>query len=98
MLPSQNGCGIAAEEDVGKEELCSLQLGEHPSTAIIGLVWRALQSLNLTYSVAVPLVGMCPAVYSPSPRETCTPMLSAALLTTVSNCNQSNWASALTQQ
>lgn len=75
VLPSQNGCGIGAEADVGKEELCSLQLGEHPSAAITGSLWRALQSLKLTYSVAVPFVGMGPAVHSPSPRETCTPML-----------------------
>lgn len=61
MLPSQNGCGIAAEDHVGKEERCPLPLGEHPSTAIIGLAWRALQHLKLTYIMTVPLVGMCPA-------------------------------------
>lgn len=84
VLPSQNGCGIGAEADVGKEEPCSLQLGEHPSAAITGSLWRALQSLKLTYSVAVLFVGMGPAVHSPSSRERDT-HVSAAPLTTASN-------------
>lgn len=47
-------------------------------------LWRALQSLKLTYSVAVLFVGMGPAVHSPSSRERDT-HVSAAPLTTASN-------------
>lgn len=57
-------------------------MGEYPSIAIIGASMEGSPKLqNYSTGMAVPPVDMCPKVYIPYPRETCTSVLTAALFT-----------------